>query len=237
MKHKTTLPRRAAALLLALVLLLPAAYAAAGERMLQTSVPVVDGLTYYNTVTVNNDRRIESHALELAPDSPVHPILLQGSETIYTGVSINRAISNAQAAGYHVLGGINTDFFSMSNGVPLGLVIVAVLCRLLEQWGFLCNVWVDPHAHPQAPVAQPPQHSRCIPEHVLVPGKIAPLVLCHPIAVKVENLQGNASLSHAIHKTHGGFFIVIRSKRGGKPKPKGPCGRQRRPAGKSGVIA
>ena len=109
MKHKTTLPRRAAALLLALVLLLPAAYAAAGERMLQTSVPVVDGLTYYNTVTVNNDRRIESHALELAPDSPVHPILLQGSETIYTGVSINRAISNAQAAGYHVLGGINTD--------------------------------------------------------------------------------------------------------------------------------
>ena len=123
MKHKTTLPRRAAALLLALVLLLPAAYAAAGERMLQTSVPVVDGLTYYNTVTVNNDRRIESHALELAPDSPVHPILLQGSETIYTGVSINRAISNAQAAGYHVLGGINTDFFSMSNGVPLGLVI------------------------------------------------------------------------------------------------------------------
>ena len=45
MKHKTTLPRRAAALLLALVLLLPAAKAPPGERMLQTNDPEVDGLT------------------------------------------------------------------------------------------------------------------------------------------------------------------------------------------------
>ena len=123
MRHKTSLPRRAAALFLALLLALPAAYASAGERILQTTVSVADGLTYRNTVTVNSERRIESYAFELEPDSAVRPILLQGSETIYTGVSINRAISNAQAAGYHVLGGINTDFFSMSNGVPIGLVI------------------------------------------------------------------------------------------------------------------
>ena len=123
MRHKTTIPRRAAAFLLALLLVLPTAYAAAGERKLQTSIPVVDGLTYRNTVTVNNDRRIESFSFELSPNSSAQPILLQGSETIYTGVSINRAISNAQAAGYHVLGGVNTDFFSMATGVPLGLVI------------------------------------------------------------------------------------------------------------------
>ena len=125
MRHKTTLPRRAAAFLLAFLLALPTlyVYADAGDRKLQTSVPVADGLTYHNTVTVNGGSRVESFALELSPDSPVYPILRQGSETIYTGVTINRAISNAQAAGYHVLGAVNTDFFSMSTGVPIGIVI------------------------------------------------------------------------------------------------------------------
>ncbi len=123
MRHKTTFPRRAAAFLLALLLAMPVIYADAGERKLQTSSEIVDGLTYRNTVTVNSGSRVESFALELSPDSEAWPILRQGSETIYTGVTINRAVSNAQAAGYHVVGAINTDFFVMSNGVPLGIVI------------------------------------------------------------------------------------------------------------------
>ena len=123
MRHKTTLSRRAAAFLLALLLAMPAAYADAGERKLQTSSQIVDGLTYHNTVTVSGGNRVESFALELSPNSAARPILLQGSETIYTGVTINRAVSNAQAAGYHVVGAVNTDFFSMSNGVPIGIVI------------------------------------------------------------------------------------------------------------------
>ena len=124
MRHKTSLPRRAAALGLALLLALPTAVrATAGERRLQTSTAVTDGLTYRNTVTVNNNSRVESYALELAPNSPVRPILLQGDTTIYGNGSISRAISNAQAQGWHVLGGINTDFFSLSNGIPIGMVI------------------------------------------------------------------------------------------------------------------
>lgn len=123
MRHKTSFPRRAAALCLAFLLALPTVYASAGERRLQTSTQVVDGLTYRNTVTVNNGSRVESFSLELAPDSGAYPILVQGDTTIYAAASINRAISNAQAAGWHVLGGINTDFFSLSTGVPLGIVI------------------------------------------------------------------------------------------------------------------
>lgn len=123
MRHKTTFSRRAAAFLLALLLAMPVVCADAGERKLQTSSEIADGLTYRNTVTVNSGSRVESFAFELSPDSPVYPILRQGSETIYTGVTVNRAISNAQAAGYHVLGAVNTDFFSMSTGVPIGIVI------------------------------------------------------------------------------------------------------------------
>ena len=123
MRHTTSLPRRAAALLLAFVLLLPTVYAAAGEQKLQTTADLAGGLTYRNTVTVNNGSRVESFSLELEPDSDARPILVQASGTVYGGASISYAISQAQAQGYHVLGAINTDFFAMSTGVPIGLVV------------------------------------------------------------------------------------------------------------------
>ena len=122
-KQLRSLPRRAAALVLAFVLAAPAVYADAGEQTLQTSIPVLEGLTYFNTITVNNGSRIESFSLELEEDSPVTPILLQGSGSVYGASNINTAVANAQAQGYHVVGAINTDFFSLSTGVPLGIVI------------------------------------------------------------------------------------------------------------------
>lgn len=122
-QHLRSLPRRAAALFLALVLAAPTALAHAGEQTLQTAIPVLDGLTYYNTITVNNDARVESFSLELEADSPVTPILVQGSGSVYGASNINTAVANAQTQGYHVVGAINTDFFSMSTGVPIGIVI------------------------------------------------------------------------------------------------------------------
>ena len=123
MRHTNSLPRRAAALFLALILLLPTVYAAAGERKLQTSAQIVDGLTYRNTVSVNGSSRVESFSLELSRYSDARPILLQSAGTVYGAASINKAVSQAQEQGYHVLGAINTDFFSMSTGVPMGIVI------------------------------------------------------------------------------------------------------------------
>ena len=118
-----SLSRRAAALFLALVLAAPSALAHAGEQTLQTAIPVLDGLTYYNTITVNNDSRVESFSLELEEDSSVTPILVQGSGSVYGAVTINTAVSRAREAGLHVVGAINTDFFSLSTGVPIGIVI------------------------------------------------------------------------------------------------------------------
>ena len=114
MGHKTAFPRRAAAFFLALLLAAPPVLADAGERKLQTTTQIVDGLTYYNTVTSNGGSRVESFALELDPDSEARAIMLQGSSTIYAGASINKAVSSAQEMGYHVLAAINTDFFSMA---------------------------------------------------------------------------------------------------------------------------
>ena len=108
---------------MALVLLIPTVYATAGETKLQTTTEIVDGLTYKNTVTNNNGSRVESNSFELSPYSVAKPILVQGDGTIYGAATINRAVSRAQAQGYHVLGGINTDFFVMSTGVPIGVVV------------------------------------------------------------------------------------------------------------------
>ena len=124
MKHTAAqFLRRAAALTLAVLLALPTVYADAGEKKLQTSAALTEGLTYRNTVTVNNSRRVESFSMELSQDSGAYPILLQASGTVYGAATINKAVSYAQSLGYHVLGAINTDFFSTASGVPIGIVI------------------------------------------------------------------------------------------------------------------
>lgn len=115
--------RRTAALALAAALAIPTVYASAGEKKLQTATEVLDGLTYYNTITENNSSRIESFALELEEGSGITPILLQGSGTVYGLASIHKAVANAQEMGWQVLGAINTDYFSTSTGVPMGIVI------------------------------------------------------------------------------------------------------------------
>ena len=125
MRHNKfpALLRRASALALAVLLALPTVHADAGEEKLQTSIDLVDGLTYRNTITVHNSSRTESHSLELAEDSSIVPILLQSAGTVYGSATINKAVSRAREMGYQVLGAINTDFFSTASGVPLGIVI------------------------------------------------------------------------------------------------------------------
>lgn len=123
MRMMKTLPRRMTALGLALTMTFSAAWAAAGEQRLQTTTELVEGLTYRNTVTENGGSRVESYSFELSPNSAASAILLQGDETIYGGGSITQAVAGAQARGYHVLGAVNTDFFSVTTGVPMGIVI------------------------------------------------------------------------------------------------------------------
>ena len=118
MRHTNSLPRRAAALFLAVLLLIPPVYATAGERKLQTSTQIVNGLTYRNTVTVNGGSRVESYAFELSRYSDAYPILMQSAGTIYGAATINKAVATAQEAGYHVLGAVNTDFSPCPPGCP-----------------------------------------------------------------------------------------------------------------------
>ena len=118
------LPRRALALVLAAALLTPTALASAGTTRLHTSQVLADGLTYENTIS-NHDGagRMESFSFTLEPDSPVYPIMIQAAGTVYGAATINRAVRTAQEMGYHVVGGINSDFFTPRSGIPNGISI------------------------------------------------------------------------------------------------------------------
>ena len=118
------LSRRALALTLAAALLIPAAFATAGTPQLTTTQALADGLTYRNTVTSHTSAgRVEGFTLELEPGSGIYPIAVQGSGPIYGSGTITRAIQLAESRGYHVVGGINGDFYTPGTGVPNGLVI------------------------------------------------------------------------------------------------------------------
>ena len=121
----SSLGRRAAALALAALMLIPPVFAsAAGEAKLTTKRTVAQGLTYINTISQHpSTGRTESYALELDPDSQVQAIMLQSSGTIYASSTVNGAIKQAQQQGWRVLGAMNTDYFSTATGVPMGLSI------------------------------------------------------------------------------------------------------------------
>lgn len=123
MKQIKIYAKRIAALSLVFALTLPQAYGTAGESKQQTTIDLVEGLCYQNTITENNGKRVESYSFTLSPNSSAQAILLQGDETIYGGGTIERAVASAREQGYYVLGAINTDFFNTANGVPMGLVI------------------------------------------------------------------------------------------------------------------
>lgn len=117
--------RPAAALLLALILTIPTVFASPiGDQVWETQTTLTQGVTYTNTVSLNSSYGREAlYSLTLSPDSSAFPIVVPGDGTVYWGATLNSAITYAKSLGYHVLGGINADFFSTSTGVPLGIVI------------------------------------------------------------------------------------------------------------------
>lgn len=96
----------------------------AGETLLRTRREVGGGLSYINTVSLHPSLgREESFTLLLAPESGAYPIAVQGDGTVYYPGDVANAIALAQARGYNVLAAVNSDFYAMATGVPLGLAV------------------------------------------------------------------------------------------------------------------
>ena len=117
---------RITALILAIILAVPTAFAAGtgtGEAVYSHTVELQSGFFYKNEISLNSSgNRVETYKLDLRAGSEVKPIVLS-CDRIINAMFIDDVVSYANDLGYTVFGAINADFFSMQTYVPLGIVI------------------------------------------------------------------------------------------------------------------
>ncbi len=99
-----------------------AAEGGAGSVLYESIMDLGDGFSYSDTMLSASSGREESYQMSSTPQNSVKPIVLS-SDAIHSCMTITNVISYAAQLGYNVVGAINTDFFAMSTGVPLGIVV------------------------------------------------------------------------------------------------------------------
>lgn len=88
------------------------------------SYPIADGTTYSRSEGKNSAGMQKANIITYSPNSTVTPIISYSSDKLYNSSSTILSAANYLAnAGYSVVGGVNADFFVMSTGIPIGLVI------------------------------------------------------------------------------------------------------------------
>ncbi len=97
--------------------------AAEGTILSKVDTEIIPGFTYSATTAQSTGGQVQSFTLTVDPDSTAFPITVQGSNVIYSSGNIESAIQHAENAGYHIIGAVNSDYFSMTTGVATGIVI------------------------------------------------------------------------------------------------------------------
>jgi exopolysaccharide biosynthesis protein len=109
---------------LVLSLLTATAFAAgAGTVVYRNTQQLADNLNYTETISyINNTERQSCYELGLTGGGDAYPIIM-ACDTIYGRMTVEQMVAYAGSQGKNVLAAVNTDFFSMQTGVPLGLVV------------------------------------------------------------------------------------------------------------------
>lgn len=117
--------------LLVMVASVTLSFAASGAgTVIYTNTDDLGGGFAYNTTISLEDGglRQESHSAITTPGAAVRPVVL-ACDTIYGTLNLDRVLRYAAELGYQVLGGINSDFFMPSTGVPLGIAVEGGVLR------------------------------------------------------------------------------------------------------------
>ena len=124
MKHFVKLPIRLLAASLAVVQLVSAAAGAAFTNSFSYSYPAGEGLQYTRSEGKNSAGLQKANILTYTPNTGVSPIMVYADEQLYgSQATITNAVKYLESQGKKVIGGTNADFFVMSSGIPIGLVI------------------------------------------------------------------------------------------------------------------
>ncbi|MCL2409759.1 MAG: phosphodiester glycosidase family protein [Oscillospiraceae bacterium] len=120
---KRKLLRAGTSLLIILVLLASTAVYAMGTAVYTNTRWLADNLQYINTITwLGSPGRAESFQLRMTGPGDAFPIVMTG-DTVANPSRISEIVAHAESLGFNVLAAINSDFFSMQTGVPMGIVI------------------------------------------------------------------------------------------------------------------
>ena len=113
---------------------------------------------------------------------------------------------------------------------------VAAGHTLVEHGGALGHVGIDPDADLEATGLEAGEHGRRVGEDGLIPLKVDPLEVLHPVAVEVEDVEWNLPVGHALDKAGDGGLVIIGGKRGAEPEAEGPGRGECGAAGEGGVT-
>jgi len=108
-------------LLLAMSCVVPAFAADTTAHTVTTQLG--DGLTLSQLNSLTGSTRRQQFTLDYDPDGTVQPIIAYG-DTLYGKSTVEQVVQYAQDQGHHVLAAVNTDYFSTSTGVPVGMTIL-----------------------------------------------------------------------------------------------------------------
>lgn len=90
----------------------------------QYSYPIGAGTTYIRQEGYNESGVQKASIITYKPNSTVTPIAVKSGDSFYGNrKSISQISSSLESQGYDVIGGINADFFSFSDGIPTGLFV------------------------------------------------------------------------------------------------------------------
>ena len=97
------------------------AFAAANEVFSHT-ISLADNLEFVSRISRGPGGRLESFELRMTGQGDARPVVMS-SGTVFGGFTISRMVQYAEEMGKNVLAAVNTDFFSMRTGVPIGLLV------------------------------------------------------------------------------------------------------------------
>ena len=128
-------PCRLIAAALAALQLCAGAAGAVFDNSFSYTYSLGSGLQYSRTEGKNSAGLQRANVLTYSPNTGVTPIMVYADEQLYgSKATITNAVKYLQNQGKTVLGGTNADFFVMSTGIPIGLVIAARGGTRIEPW-------------------------------------------------------------------------------------------------------
>ena len=124
MRTSVKRPYRLIAAALAALQLCAGAAGAVFDNSFSYTYSLGSGLQYSRTEGKNSAGLQRANVLTYSPNTGVTPLMVYADEQLYgSKATITNAVKYLQNQGKTVLGGTNADFFVMSTGIPIGLVI------------------------------------------------------------------------------------------------------------------